>query len=214
MEPVNGKRIGFVPGQFVFLHALDAQGKSFEKRPYSITSSPSPDIPYLEFCIKMLKGSFTGKLERMETGSTLGVEGPFGHFTYTGQKRSAFIAGGTGLAPFMSMLRHIAERRLGEEFILFYSAKTQADVAYGEELARLQKQNTAIRVIITLTQEKPAQWEGEYGRICEETIAKYVKDAGSFDWWICGPMAMVKGMKECLVGLKADPKRIRAEGWG
>lgn len=211
MEPVEGKMLSFAPGHFVFLHILDQEGKTIVKRPYSIASLP--DEPYLELCIKMIGGELTGRLEKMGEGSVVGIEGPFGHFLYEGQSNAAFVAGGTGIAPFISILRDIAKRKPKGRFMLFYSARTRKNIAYGEELARLERENPSIKVVITLTREEPEGWKGECGRIGEEMVCRYA-DPAEFDWWLCGPMPMIRAMKECLVKKGVEPKRIKIEGWG
>ncbi|MDD5172212.1 MAG: FAD-dependent oxidoreductase [Candidatus ainarchaeum sp.] len=212
LEPMD-QPISFKPGQFAFLHILDEKGNSVVKRPYSIASAPG--APYLEFCIKLAGGEMTKRLEALGKGAVLGVEGGFGHFSYGDQPKAAFIGGGTGIAPLMSMLRHIADEKLNGTFVLFYSARTRDSIVYGKELEELQKRNPGIKVVITLTrEEKPGSWKGECGRFDHEMLSRHMPDAKDFDWWMCGQMEMVKGMKECLAGLGADPKRIRMEGWG
>lgn len=211
MEPLEGRIPEFLPGQFAFLHILDKNGRSVVKRPYSIASSPS--APYLEFCIRMVHGEMTSKLEAVGVGSVLGVEGPLGAFTYGGQKNAAFIGGGCGVSPFMSMLRHIAEKKIDGRFILFYSAKTREDILYREELACLEKANPDIRVVVTLTREE-GEWKGECGRINDEMIKRHAGEPKEFDWWMCGPKEMILGLKSCLTGMGVDVKKIRIEGWG
>jgi ferredoxin-NADP reductase len=209
----EGAGIGpFTPGQFVFMHILDEKGASVVKRAYSIASSPADED--LEFCIKMVDGQLTGRLGKLSEGDTVGIEGPFGHFTYTGQKKAGFMAGGTGVAPFLSMLRRIASEGTEGSFILFYSARKREDLVYAEELSRLQKANPGIKVVITLTREEETDWAGECGRINHDMIAKHAGDAKDFDWWVCGPMEMVKSMRVCLAGMGADIKRIKLESWG
>jgi ferredoxin-NADP reductase len=212
MEPVQGNALMFKPGQFVFLHILDEQGKTVVKRPYSIASRPG--VPYLEFCIKIVGGELTGRLEKMEKGSVVGIEGPFGDFNFEGQTNATFVAGGVGLAPFMSMLRHIAEKKLEGRFILFYSTRRLDTMIYREELAQLEKDNPGIKVVITLTREKPPGWAGECGRIGEEMLGRHAGSLSEFHWWICGRMAMIKAIRECLIEKGLDPKRIKVEGWG
>lgn len=212
LEPV-GQPITFKPGQFAFLHILDEKGGTVVKRPYSIASAPG--APYLEFCIKLVGGEMTKKLESLVKGAVIGVEGGFGHFAYDNQPKAAFVGGGTGIAPLMGMLRHIAEKKLNGTFVLFYSARTRDSMIYHEELERLQKTNPGIKAVITLTrEEKPEGWKGECGRLDHAMLSRHMPEAKDFDWWICGQMEMVKGIKECLAGLGADPKRIRMEGWG
>jgi ferredoxin-NADP reductase len=211
LAPLNGDISQFTPGQFVFLHILDGSGNSTVKKPFSITSSPGAD--HLEFCIKMIHGSLTGKLETIGVGGLLGLENPGGHLTYNGQKKAGFIAGGTGIAPIMSMLRHIAERKLEGEFVFFYSLKTSADILYLKELEALKKMNPNIRVVVTLTQDNNG-WEGEKGRVDRDMIARHLQNAREFSWWICGPLEMIKSMRQNLESLGADPKMMKMEGWG
>lgn len=211
LEPEHGGMLDYTPGQSAFLHIIDENGESVVKRPYSIASAPHQ--PYLEFCIKMVDGEMTGKLAGMEEGDILGVEGPGGHFRLEDEKRAAFICGGTGIAPFMSMLRYIAHLKRKGRFVLFYSARTMDSIAYREELERLGTVD-GIGIVFTLTRERPEGWGGEYGRVCESMIMKYIDEPSSFDWWVCGPMAMIRSMKECLGAKGVDPKKVRLEGWG
>lgn len=212
LEPAGGHVPAFIPGQFVFLHMLDEGGNSVAKRPYSIASAPGE--PYLEFCIRLVHGSATGRLEKMKVGDVVGVEGPIGRFAYTGQVSAAFIAGGTGIAPFMSMLRYIATRNLRGRFMLFYSARTKDSILYEKELARLQKTNPDIKVVITLTREAPPGWSGECGRISEEMVKKHAGNPAEFSWWACGPVELIDHMKACLAAIGVDVKKLALEGWG
>ena len=201
----------FVPGQFVFLHILDGAGNSLVRRPLSIASCPGAGD--LEFCVKMIGGKLTGRLEGMNVGDTMGVEEPAGHLTYSGQAKAGFIAGGTGVAPIMSMLRHIAERKMEGQFVFFYSVKTGADILYKMELEELQRANPNIKVVVTLTQDNNG-WKGEKGRVSTDMISRHLPNAGEFSWWICGPLEMIKSMRQSLESLGADPKSMKMEGWG
>ncbi len=208
-DPADGGIEGFRPGQFIFLHILDDKGQSMVKRPYSVASRS--DEGKLELCIKLVGGELTGKLEKMGIGSVVGIEHAGGHFVYNDEKKAAFVAGGTGIAPIMCILRYIAKKKLDGEFVLFYSVRTTDSILYRDELEELEKMNPGIKVVITLTRE---EWEGEKGRICDKMIKKYIPKAGEFSWWICGPLSLAKGIKECLLSLGVDQQKIRIEGWG
>ncbi|MFH1785096.1 MAG: FAD-dependent oxidoreductase [Candidatus Micrarchaeota archaeon] len=210
MEPIE-KKLEFKPGQFVYIHIFDEQGNTIIKKPYSIASSPSAD--YLEFCIKMVNGAMTSKLEKLMIGTDIGIEGPLGHFQYNEQKNVGLIASGTGVAPMLSILRDIAGKKLDGNFVLLYSTRTKETIIYQEEFERIQKLNPKIKIIITLTREE-SEWNGEKGRINKELITKYIQDPKNTDWWMCGSMGMIKSMKEFLIELKVDTKRIKMEGWG
>ncbi|MEW6036547.1 MAG: FAD-binding oxidoreductase [Candidatus Micrarchaeota archaeon] len=211
LEPLEGKVPPFQPGQFVFIHILDEKGATVARKPYSVSSAPS--APFLEFAIDMVHGQLTGRLEKMKAGDVVGVEGPMGHMTYKGQEKAAFIAGGTGIAPFMSMLRHIAEKQVRGSFILFYSTRTRDRIIFSEELESLQKRHPGIKVVVTLTREEPGEWVGECGRINGVMISKYAAVPKEYDWYICGAPELVKNMRICLEAAGVDPKKLMMEGW-
>lgn len=211
LRPVSGSPWQFLPGQFVFIHILDDAGNSVVKKPFSIASAPGE--PCLEFCIKLIHGNFTGRLENLEEGAVVGIEKPAGHFSFGGEGRAGFIAGGTGIAPIISMLRVAARDKLEGKFCFFYSAKSADHILYRKELEELQKGNPAIKVVVTLTQEEGA-WSGERGRVDAAMISRHLPDAAKFSWWICGPTEMVKTMRQNLESLGADPKKMKMEGWG
>ncbi len=214
LEPKDDKTgiLSYTPCQFAFIHTIDQEGKSLDKRPYSIASAPSAS--YLEFAIEMRGGRFTSKLDKIGEGEIVGIEGPFGHIGYKNQPKAAFVAGGTGIAPFMSALRHIAEKKLTEEFVLFYSSRCADRILYGKELDQIRKANPNIRLVITLTRELPEGWEGESGRIDEAMIKRHIKNPTDYDWWLCGPLEMIKTIRTSLERAGTDPKKIRMEGWG
>jgi glycine betaine catabolism B len=212
LQPVSGKIPPYIPGQFFFLHRLDESGASLLKRPYSVASTPS--MEYLEFAIDMVGGQMTGQLEKLKPGDILGVEGPAGHMAYRNELNAAFVAGGTGISPFMSMLRQIAEKNIKGRFVLFYSTRTRDHILFSDELAALQKKHPGIKVVVTLTRETPDGWAGECGRVNHEMLLRHVQIAREFDWFVCGPPGMVKAVRECLLALSVDPKKLRMEGWG
>lgn len=212
LEAVDKTKLNFVPGQFVNLYNIKDE-KNSVFRQFSIASIPSKD--YLEFCIKILpEGRLTSELDKYGIGEMLGIAGPFGHFSYKNQESCVFIAAGTGIAPIMSMLRHINDNRIPGKFTLFYSNKTENSIIYHNELKKLQQENENIEIIFTLTQEVPENWEGEQGRVSPEMISKYVKDADKRSWYSCGPLEFVKMIKEYAISQNVLSSNIKVEGWG
>ncbi len=206
LKPLESE-IEYKSGEFAFIHILDENNESIVRRPYSIASAPGDE---LEFCIKLVGGELTGRLEKMRVGSILAVEQAGGHFSYNDEKKVAMIAGGTGIAPMMSILRDAAKRDIQGEFVLFYSARSKESILYREELEQLKK-DERFRIIITLTRE---EWEGESGRISREMIERHIPEVAGYSWWICGPLTMAKERKEELISLGVGPKKIKVEGWG
>jgi len=202
--PDDKKNMGFKPGQFVKL--CDVEERVY--RPYSIASSP--DEEYLEFAVKMVGGQFTSYLDGLRVGDALLVDGPFGDFTFEGQEKCVFIAGGTGIAPLMSIIRYIEEKNVKGDFTLFFSCKHTKDILFRDELEKLEN----VKAVFTLTREEPEDWKGEKGRVCEEMINKYVKDVEKQHWYVCGPLAMCLNLRKRIVGMGGKDEKIKIEGWG
>ncbi len=207
-----------VPGQIVFLSMLDEQGNVLERKPYSMASSPSD--PQIELCIKLVNGKLTGKLATKKIGDIVGLDGPTGHFTFKGEPKAAFIGGGTGVAPFIGMLRSIEEAKNDalqpRQTVLCYSAKNENSILYRELLERLSRENQGVQVVTTLTKDVGTGWHGERGRIDKDMITRHIpaSEVHEYHWWICGPAEMVKTIKASLIELGADAKRLHLEAWG
>ena len=212
LKSSDGSILDFKPGQFVNLY-LKEEGKFTIFRQFSIASHPG--VGYLEFCIKIAPdGKFTAPFDKLPLNAEVGVAGPFGHFVYAGQNKCAFIAAGTGIAPMLSMLRHIAEKKIPGDFTLLYTNKTKDGILYHDELEELEKRYSSIRVIYTLTQEIPENWRGEKGRINPEMVKRYIAHPESCTWYFCGPVEFVKTIKDQALNHGAQPHNIKIEGWG
>jgi ferredoxin-NADP reductase len=212
MQPETGHgQLEHKAGVFVMMHLLDESGESIEKRPYSIASAPGAEK--LEFCIKMVGGKFTSKLDKLETGDIVGIEGPMGHFTYEGDK-CVFICGGSGIAPIMSMIREISQKKIDGKFYAFISSRRRDTLVYYDELKELEKENPNLKIIFTLTREEPKDWSGKCGRIGDVMLREHVEDPKEYNWYLCGPMKMVLALKKCIVGIGGDEMKVKFEGWG
>jgi len=206
-----GNKLIYKPGQFVMMHLLNEKGESLDRRPYSIASEPDSD--YLEFCIKMIGGRFTSKLDLLKEGSIVGIEVPMGMLSYEGDK-CVLICGGTGIAPIMSMVRDIAKKEKKGDFFVFYSAKKKDHLIYYDELLSLEKKNPSLKLVFTLTREEPPAWPGKCGRIDEALLREFIVNPKEYNWYICGPLEMSSSLRDCINSMGGDPKKIHLEGWG
>jgi len=210
LAPISGKNIDFKPGQFVMLHLLDKSGQSIDKRPYSVASAPGDER--IELAIKNVNGRFTSKLWGLKAGERVGVEGPFGHFVFNNEKKAVFIAGGVGITPLLSMLRHIARNNLAGDYFLLYSCKTKNAILYEEELKKLSR--AGIKIKIFLTRETSPVKEYEIGRMDADKIRKHIKNPEDYIYFMCGPLAMITALKENLMKIGVPESSIKFEGWG
>ena len=130
------------------------------------------------------------------------VEGPYGNMTLKEIPSSiTFLAGGSGIAPFMSMIRYLKSNYPAVSLHLFYSTKTKAEIAFYEELQALHVSHE-LSYVHTLTQES---WRGQHGMINKEFLERngLVRDGIFF---ICGPSQMVKDLSLVLreLGIKGE----------
>jgi ferredoxin-NADP reductase len=203
----------FLAGQAVL---IGAPGQD-QPRPYSIASSPEETrrTGLLEFLMKVDDGGDPGPhLRGLARGMNVEVVGPYGTFVFPPdppERRFLFIAGGTGIAPLRSMLRHALASRVPGEFAVAYSARTPNDFAYRDELRRLVRAGR-IRLELMVTREAPPRWRGHRGRVGQPRLTPLVTDPATL-CFICGPPPMLVEMPPILTALGVPSDRILMETW-
>jgi aromatic O-demethylase, reductase subunit len=209
---LQGNAFPYVPGQSVRVSAPGAE----KKRTYSIAASPEDSAS--EHCVELLVGvdaeGRAGEIP-LEAGAPIDVDGPSGSFTFPLEPRAerfVFVAGGTGIAPLRSMMRHALHgphRQIG----LYYSARTPFEFAYEEEFLQLARDGR-IELTQTVTRDAPTeQWAGKRGRIGREHLAPLVHNPDTL-CFVCGPRAMVDEMPRLLEEMGIPRENIRVEEWG
>jgi len=209
---LDGHTFDYAAGQAVSIASPWARGR----RPYSIAAAPEDARRegYLELLIGLDADGTTGADLTLDPGHLVDVEGPLGTFTFPNapeERRFVFIAGGTGIAPLRSMLRHaltLPHRNIG----LFYSARTPDEFAYEQELRRLAASGD-IELRQTVTRASDADWTGPRGRLNRAALEELVHDPATL-CFVCGPPALVDEMPKVLTALGIPTTRIRVEQWG
>jgi ferredoxin-NADP reductase len=210
---LQGAAFPFLPGQAVW---LGAHGQD-QRKPYSIASSPE-DVAR-DGCIELLVGvdasGEPGPHLPLQVGALVDIEGPVGRFTFPDtptESRFLFIAGGTGISPLRSMLRHsiaVPHDAIG----LMYSARLPEEFAYADEFRAMAEAGT-IELRMTVTRDpEPGNWTGTRGRIRREDLEPLVHDGGTL-CFVCGPPALVYEMPKLLQKLGVPRDRVRTEEWG
>jgi ferredoxin-NADP reductase len=210
----DGAPIDFTPGMFAMLQYKDPSTGEAIARAFSIANSPPS--PELEFIIALIHGKLTSKLEVAKVGDLYSISAPYGQFKFeinSGEK-FLFLAGGTGIAPFMSMLRYAKQLNAGIDTNMIYSTKFPNELIYKDELDEYLK-DPKFRLDITVTRPQSGDgWTGTTGHVDAAMIAKNVPDLKERTSYICGPPAFVKACKEALTSLGVEEKSIKAEMWG
>jgi len=193
MEPPQGKaRFDYLPGQFHLLTLYRGRGLPAEEHPFTISSSPT-QTEFISATIKE-SGDFTATIGETKAGDSVAVHGPFGRFSYLlhpKQTELVFIAGGIGITPLMSMLRHMRDTQANKNVLLLYANKTEEDIVFRDELAEIERgERPKLLVIHILSRDQ--DWHGESGHVDREKIERLCgPDLAAKDFYVCGPPRMM-----------------------
>lgn len=202
LKPVGHAGMKFMPGQFAWITAWKSPFTDTE-HPFSFSSSANqPD--QIAFTIKEL-GDFTATIKEMKPGQKVFLDGPFGHFSidrHPHARQFAFIAGGVGITPMMSMLRTLADRGDQRPLLLIYANKDWESVIFREEIDLLKK-SLNLKVVHVL-EKAPPDWQGETGFVTKAILERHLpKDLprNTLEVFICGPQPMMNAVENALSAL-------------
>jgi ferredoxin-NADP reductase len=192
-------RIAHLPGQH-FVVRLTADDGYTASRSYSIASAPGDDL--LELCVERLPdGEVSGYLyDVLEVGDELEVRGPIGGwFVWDGVTPAAGIGGGSGVVPFISMLRHAHDVKSADRLKLAFSARTMEQLPYADELI-----SSGATVVTT---------GGPGGhRLGRAEVMPLL--AGAQTAFICGSARFAEAMSRLTVELEVPAAQVRVERFG
>jgi methane monooxygenase component C len=185
--------IAFEAGQYMEINIPDSD----HWRAFSM-ASVADDKGVMEFIIRLQEGgAFSSYLkESVQVGQRVSMNGPYGQFTIVPSNRTrAFVAGSTGLAPLVSMLRGMAAEGDTGEAHLFFGMADLDTFFYEKELKALEAELTNLTVHLCLT-NPPENWVGETGTVVESFQRQFSGVGTPPDVYICGPEGMIKAAEE------------------
>ncbi len=208
---------GHLPGQHVDIR-LTAEDGYQAQRSYSIASPPEDDLLALTV-EQVADGEVSPYLVGdLRAGDRFELRGPIGgYFVWTVLAGGplCLIAGGSGIAPLMAMLRHRERRSSRAPTALLYSSRSLDDVIYREELDAIARRDGDLRLVHTLTRSQPAGWMGRRGRIDKALLAETVfPPEQQPKIFVCGSTPFVEDVARHLVELGHDPLAIKTERFG
>ena len=208
---------GHRAGQHVDVR-LTAEDGYQAQRSYSIASAP--DDERLVLTVELLRDGEVSPylVEELRAGDALELRGPIGgYFVWDTSVMGPLllIAGGSGIAPLMAMLRHRAAVASREAARLIYSSRSWREVIFRAELGKLAAGSDGFEVIHTLTRTQPPDWQGFSRRIDAQMLKEtaFAPDAMP-NAYICGPTSFVEAAGRALVLLGHAQKRIKTERFG
>ena len=201
---------------------LTAEDGYQAQRSYSIASPP--EDTYLILTVERVEGGEVSPylVDDLTIGDRLELRGPIGgYFVWDARDRRHagsplfLVAGGSGIAPLMAMIRHRAKSDDKVPTKLLYSSRSYEDVIYREELDHLSANDSSLRVIHTLTRLHPPNWTSYRRRIDRAMLAETGwRPAEKPLAFTCGPTALVETVATYLLELGYEPDRIKTERFG
>lgn len=207
-DPAYGSAAQFTAGQFVKVTTPDGS----VTRSYSLANAPNWD-GRLELYIRLQpNGAFSAYLGRAAIGDTLLITGPQGQFTLDEGSTAPrwFVAGGTGLAPSLSMLRQMAEFADQRPCCLFFGVNRIEELFALDVIDELKA--TLPQLEATICVWKPEnEWQGFAGTPAE-ALAKALATTDALpDIYVCGPPALIAATEETGRAAGVPQDRIFSE---
>jgi ferredoxin-NADP reductase len=204
-EAQNGEGLQFAPGQFVSFTA--AIGAKQITRAYSLASAPHTGVNRFELCLNLApEGLFSHHLFRMKPGDTVEMRPPLGMFVLRQPPRdSLFVATGTGIAPFRSMLKaHLSAS--SPQFTLLFGVRHESHLVYRSEFEELARQYPHFQFWPTLSRPEPS-WSGRSGHV-QAHLEEALAGRRDVDVYLCGLKLMVDDLRSRLKAAGFDRKQI------
>jgi ferredoxin-NADP reductase len=158
---------------------------------------------------------FKQALSILPIGSGATIDGPMGSFSLHNNtaRPAVFLAGGIGIAPFLSMLSYATGKNLRHPIVLFYANRYLEDAAFMDPLWKLERANPRFRFVPTLTRtdKNYRGWKGEKGHINSEMLVTQVGMLRGPIYYIAGPPTMVAATRRTLCEVGVDEDDIRTE---
>lgn len=206
----------FQAGQYINLF-VNIQGVS-TARPYSISSSPLIRDKY-ELTIKRAEGGFVSPylLDDVKVGQVFESSGPMGSFHHNPLFHGddlVFLAGGSGIAPAMSMLNTMCASNKNFKFHIIYSNSYENDMIFIDDLRRITSVDSRIRLTEFLSRDASPEYKGNRGRLTKDKLATLLGDPLKKMYYICGPTPFNENAIELLTSLGVRTGRILVDGNG
>lgn len=195
-----GRPVAFVPGQFAMIYLEGKDG--WHRHPFTIASAPHEDV--IRVTVKAL-GDYTSRLrELIEPGMPAVIGGPHGRFNHAkGTDRQVWIAGGVGVAPFLSWLRALDEHPAPDRVDFFYTW-SDGDAPFAPEITAIAERHEQLHAHLVDTSAT--------GRL---TTGQVLATAGGaprgLSVFLCGPQGMLRSFQSQLRQAGVPARHIHRE---
>ncbi len=203
-----GRPLKYLPGQFMHVQ-LRRRDRMSSSHPFSMTSGPTDDA--VAITVKE-SGDFTSTIGETQGGDLAYIDAPYGRFSFLhtpGNRPLAFIAGGIGIAPFMSMLRYMRDAKIDRDVHLFWGNRTEENLLFRGELEALEEQLPGLKVILVMSDQP--DWPEDQGRIDANLLRRHIGALSDHEFFLCGPPPMTRAITRQLKENQVPSDRIHRE---
>ncbi|MCX5696914.1 MAG: FAD-dependent oxidoreductase [Candidatus Omnitrophica bacterium] len=203
--------LDFIPGQFsqVIFDELNRDNKELNKY---LSFSSSPTKKYIEVTKRLSESKFSQRLNVLKVNDELLFKTPLGSCVFQDSyKKIAFLIGGIGITPVISIIEYIMDKKLDTDVCLIYSNRTEEEIAFKNELDGWKLKNKNIKVSYVVTDCPPREATCIFGRIDEGLLKKYMCDMSQRVIFTFGPPKMVEAMNNLCLGMGCSKEQIKTE---
>jgi NAD(P)H-flavin reductase len=208
---VKTDNIDFIAGQYALVSVVDHPELSKKKIPITYSNAPGEQVQRLT--VKAI-GEATKDLTKLKEGDKLKLDGPKGktlNFDDSVKEDVVFLAGGSGITPFMSAIEYAISRGMDNRLALIFGNRTEEDIIFLNRLNQIDSEQDNIKVIHFLESGDDQRYE--MGFITKDKLLKHVESPKEKLWYICGPPAMNDACYGILEEMGIPKERIRREKW-
>jgi alkene monooxygenase reductase len=200
---LGGETMGFVAGQFVNVEIPNSK----LLRTFSLANAPA-DSGTVELIVKLYPtGAFSQFLREAPLGTAVRIFGPYGQLkVHLSHRPILMIAGGSGLAPLLSMLRDLVAKECDRPVSLFFGARTEADLYLVDEIREIGSGLADFEFVPVLSQSWTQDWQGETGMVTD-AIGRWRAEL-AHDVYMCGPPPMIDAAVPLLLAAGVRPRNI------
>jgi len=204
---------GHQAGQHLDIRLTDEDGYVAE-RSYSIASAPGEPVAIT--VERLADGEVSPYLtDELRAGDDLELRGPIGgYFVWEAEDGGPLLllAGGSGVVPLRSIVRHRERAGSTVPVRLLYSARTLDEVIYRAEF---DQPAAAVEISYTLTRQQPPSWSGYARRVDAALLGEVAWPAAAMALaYVCGPTSFVEAASQILVQSGYPPERVKTERFG
>ena len=207
----------FKAGQDIMVGFPDEREINGKKQIPLTISNPPTDGNKIILTLRNM-GGFSKEIYNSNKGDELLITSPIGS-TFVVDENSedsfVFLSGGTGITPFMSIIRFLLASNKKNKVVLFNASRAPDEIIFKKELDKINEEQENIRVHYVLSESCPPDVNGDSGFICDDVLSKYITDdeKKNYKWFICGPPPMVDEMKKLVKDIDIPKDNVILEEW-